>query len=91
VECVADPDAAYPEYFSGGIDIHMRDGRSFRHHEKVNRGAGDRALSAADIEHKYFDNAALAVGKAKAEAICEAVLGMEKVSAAEFAQKLSAA
>lgn len=90
VECAADPDAAYPEYFSGGLEIHMRDGRTFRHHEKVNRGAGDRALSAADIEHKYFDNAALAVGKARADAICEAVLGMEKLSAVDFARILSA-
>lgn len=90
VECAADPEAAYPEYFSGGLEIQTRDGRTFRHHEKVNRGAGDRALSAGEIERKYFDNAALAVGKARAEAICEAVLGMEKHSAVEFARMLSA-
>jgi len=90
VECEADPDAAYPEYFSGGLEIHTRDGRTFRHHERVNRGAGDRALSAGDIERKYFDNAALAVGKARADEICEAVLGMEKHPAAEFARLLSA-
>src|SRR5688572_23220920 len=45
VECAADPDALYPQYFSGGVEIHMCDGRTFRHHEKVNRGAGDRELS----------------------------------------------
>ena len=90
VECIADPDAAYPQYFSGGIEIHLRDGRKLRHHEKVNRGAGDRALSTAEIERKYFANAALAVGKARADAICGAVLGMEQDTAAEFARLLAA-
>ncbi len=90
VECVADPDASFPQYFSGGLEIHTRDGKILRHHEKVNRGAGDRALSAADIEHKYFDNASLAISRPGAEAICEAVLGLEQRSAAEFARLLSA-
>jgi len=89
VECVADPDASYPQYFSGGLEIHTRDGRTFRHHEKVNRGAGDRALSAAEIERKYFDNATLAISRSRAEAICDAVLALEQRSAAEFAQLLS--
>ena len=62
-----------------------------RHHEKVNRGAGDRALSAAEIERKYFDNASLAVGRSRAEAICEAVLSLEQRSAAELARLLAAA
>jgi 2-methylcitrate dehydratase PrpD len=89
VECAPDPDALYPQYFSGGLEVRTRDGRTFKHHEKVNRGAGDRALSAADIERKYFDNAALAVNQTRAEQICEAVLGMEKLSAREFARILA--
>ncbi|MCW5605408.1 MAG: MmgE/PrpD family protein, partial [Burkholderiales bacterium] len=91
VECVADPDAAYPQYFSGGVEIHTRDGRVWKHHEKVNRGAGDRALSAADIEKKYFDNAALAVSAARARSICEAVLNLEQHSAPELALLLAGA
>jgi len=90
VECAADPDTAYPQYFSGGVEIHMRDGRTFRHHEKVNRGAGDRALSQSDIEQKYFENASLAVGQSRAERICEAVLTLEQRPAAEFARLLAA-
>lgn len=89
VECAVDSDAAYPQYFSGGLEIHLRDGRTFRHHEKVNRGAGERALSASDIEGKYFDNAALAVGRARAEQICEAVLTMEQRPAAALARLLA--
>ena len=88
-DCAADPDAQYPQYFSGGVEIQMRNGRTFRHHETVNRGAGERALSAADIERKYFDNALMAVSRTKAEAICEAVLSLEKRPAAEFAHLLA--
>ena len=91
VECAADPDASFPQYFSGGLVIHTRDGKTLRHHEKVNRGAGDRALSAADIERKYFDNASLVVSKARAESIRDAVLGLEKRSAREFARVLASA
>ena len=69
--------------------IHTRDGRTFRHHEKVNRGAGDRALSASDIERKYFDNASLAVNRARADAIRDAVLNLEKRSARDFARLLA--
>ena len=89
VECAADPDALYPEYFSGGVEIRTRDGRSVRHHDKVNRGAGDRALSAADIQSKYFENAALAVNRSRAEAICEAVLTLEQRPAADLARLLA--
>jgi 2-methylcitrate dehydratase PrpD len=89
VECVADPDALYPQYFSGGVEIKLRDGRSVRHHDKVNRGAGDRALSAADIEHKYFDNAALAVKRSRAEEIRDAVLTLEQRPAAELSRLLA--
>lgn len=90
VQCVADPDAAYPQYFSGGLQMHLRDGRVLRHHERVNRGAGDRALSREDIERKYFENATLAVRRSKAEQICAAVLNVEARSAAEFARLLAA-
>ena len=89
VECVPDPDALYPQYFSGGVEIKMRDGRSLRHHDKVNRGAGDRALSADDIQHKYFDNAALAVNRSRAEQICEAVLTLDQRPAVELSRLLA--
>ena len=89
VECQPDTEALYPQYFSGGVEIRLRDGRTFRHHEKVNRGAGDRALSASDIQAKYYDNAALAVSRTRADQICEAVLGMERKPAREFARMLA--
>lgn len=89
VECLPDPDTLHPQYFSGGVEIHMRDGRTFKHHEAVNRGAGDRALAAAEIENKFFDNALMAVSRQRAERIRDAVLTLETRTARELAQVLA--
>ena len=48
----ADPDSAFPKYFSGGVVVTTKDGRELVHMEKINRGAGERALSAEDISEK---------------------------------------
>jgi 2-methylcitrate dehydratase PrpD len=90
VECVADPDSRYPTFFSGGVEINLRDGRTLRHHEPVNRGAGDRALSEKEIEQKYFENALLAVAPSKAQAVRDTVLDLDRCPAADFARLLSA-
>jgi hypothetical protein len=56
----------------------------------VNRGAGERALTAQEIEAKYFDNARVAVSEKRAVEIRDVVLDMERYGAREVAQKLSA-
>ena len=84
VSYAADPDTAYPKYFSGGVVIKTRDGKTLRHHEAVNRGAGARALTADEISKKYRDNAALALPGRRAEQVRDAILGIESLSAREF-------
>lgn len=74
----ADPDSAFPKYFSGGVVVTTKDGREFVHMEKINRGAGERALSAEDITEKFFDNATLVISKPQAERIRKAVLDMDR-------------
>ena len=88
VEAVTDPNSGYPKYLSGGVIIKMKDGREFSHHEAVNRGAGDRALSSAAIEKKFYNNARLAVSDRQARAIRDAVHSLEQRSAREFASVL---
>jgi 2-methylcitrate dehydratase PrpD len=75
----ADPDSLFPEAFSGGMIIETRDGRAFRHHEAVNRGAGERQLSNDDIAAKFFDNAEMAVSKKQAGDIRDAILRLENL------------
>jgi 2-methylcitrate dehydratase PrpD len=89
VEAAADPESRYPNYFSGGVVIKTTDGREFRHHESVNRGAGERALTADEIAAKYRDNARLAVAENRVHEVSEIVLNMESFTAREVAQKLA--
>ncbi|MBI4191737.1 MAG: MmgE/PrpD family protein [Betaproteobacteria bacterium] len=88
VEAAADPESAFPDYFSGGVVIKTTDGREFKHHERVNRGASDRALTAEEIETKYWDNAGRALPERRVQEIRDVVLGMEGLTAREAAQKL---
>jgi len=89
VECLADPQATFPKYFSGGVEVVTTDGRTLRHHEPVNRGAGERALSADDISAKFLDNATLTVSRAKAAEIRAAVLELDRLEARELARRLA--
>ena len=84
VSYAADPDTAYPKYFSGGVIIKTQDGKTLRHHEAVNRGAGARALTGDEISKKYRDNAALALPGRRAEQVRDAILDIESLSAREF-------
>jgi 2-methylcitrate dehydratase PrpD len=84
-----DPESMFPKYFSGGAVITMKDGRTFTHVEKVNRGAGDRALSGDDINAKFIENAELVTTPARAREICDLVLGIEQHGARKLAAALA--
>jgi 2-methylcitrate dehydratase PrpD len=81
----ADPESQFPEYFSGGVVVTMQDGRELVHMEKINRGAGERALTADEIAEKFMDNAALVLTRDKAERIRDFVFELERHSARELA------
>jgi 2-methylcitrate dehydratase PrpD len=88
----ADPDSAFPQAFSGELIVTRKDGTVVTHREQINRGAGDRPLSAGDIEAKYHANAILAVGEEQADAIRAAVAGLDALDdIREFAALLSVA
>ncbi|CAN5602653.1 MmgE/PrpD family protein [soil metagenome] len=88
VECVADPAADFPKYFGGEVIVELADGRTLSHAEPINRGAPGRPISNADIVAKYYDNAARAVNRAHADAILNAVLGIEQGTAASLSALL---
>ena len=83
-----DPASLFPKYFSGGAVITMKDGRTFTHVEKINRGAGERALSGDEICAKFLENAELVVSPARAKELRDSVLDMEQHSARELAHAL---
>jgi 2-methylcitrate dehydratase PrpD len=70
----ADAHSPFPRGYSGELVVRLRDGRTLRHREEVNRGAPDRPLSNADIVAKFCGNAATALSPAAAARIEHAVL-----------------
>ncbi len=90
VEVLVDPDTAFPAAYSGGVEVTLRDGRILRQHVRINRGAGERVLTDAEIVEKYGDTAAIAIDASRAERLRDAVLGMEDVPLAELWRLLAA-
>lgn len=72
-----DDRSLFPKYYSGAITIRTRDGRELTHREDHNRGSDANPLSAADIIEKFHANAARAIARPRAEAIADAVMGLE--------------
>ena len=89
VEHAADPQSAFPEYFSGGVEVTLKSGRTVAHHDRVNRGAGDRALDRAAIAQKFLDNAGFAMSSSRAERMLEALFGIERLSGRDVARVVS--
>lgn len=90
VSCEADPDSAFPTYFSGGVEITLTDGRKLLRHVRVNSGAGERAMSPEAVVDKFLASASLAIPIAHAQRICEAVLSLETLSSRDLAGLLAA-
>lgn len=75
--CEADPDTAFPAYFSGGVELDLADGRRLRRHVRVNSGAGERALDIAGASSKFLATAGMHLPPAAAQRACEAVLAID--------------
>lgn len=88
VKCRADPDSAFPEYFSGGLSVTLADGRTLTRHVRVNSGAGKKAMTRQAVADKFMTSAGLVIPTAKAELIRDAVLELENCSARELARLL---
>jgi 2-methylcitrate dehydratase PrpD len=73
VLCRADPQAQFPQYYSGSVTIVLKDGRELHRRVPINKGAGPRALSAQDIEAKFLANANLRLDKSRAQSALDAV------------------
>lgn len=91
VKCQADPDTAFPEYFSGGVQVKLADGRTLTRHVRINSGAGERAMDAEAVGAKFLASASLAIGESQAAGIQQAVLDLENVSVPELMTLLQGA
>ncbi|WP_149537496.1 MmgE/PrpD family protein [Siccirubricoccus phaeus] len=89
--CAADPDTAFPAYFSGGVEVELTDGRRLRQHVRVNSGAGERRLDQAAVAAKFRAAAGMALAPAQASRACEAILAIDRRPVRETLRALAAA
>lgn len=86
--CVADPETGYPDYFSGGVELEMQDGRRLRCHVRVNSGAGERQLDRASALRKFRAAAEMHLAPERARQAAEAVLAIDSHPARETMRQL---
>lgn len=90
VQCRADPETAFPTYFSGGVSVTLKDGRVLSRHVRVNSGAGERALDVNGVSEKFRACAAMTTAAEKAEHIRAVTLALERQSARALGSALRA-
>jgi 2-methylcitrate dehydratase PrpD len=91
VRCQADPETAFPTYFSGGVEVVLADGRRLRRHVRVNSGAGERAMTPEAVGAKFMASASLTISEAQAVRVRDAVLDLENIPAADLMALLRSA
>jgi 2-methylcitrate dehydratase PrpD len=84
VECVGDSDTAFPAYYSGGVTVTTADGREHKRYYRINKGAGERALSNSQIVEKYMDTTCRALPRLRAERVRDVVLTLEQQRIADI-------
>jgi 2-methylcitrate dehydratase PrpD len=77
-DCANDPDTAFPAYFSGGVELELGDGRRLRRHVRVNRGAGERALTTDEASAKFEAAACMTLNKDNAGRARDAILSIDE-------------
>jgi 2-methylcitrate dehydratase PrpD len=88
VDCVADPQSAFPEFCSGGVTVETTDGRTLSHYVRVNAGAGDRAFTPEQVKEKFMLSAALSLTPARLERVYDAVMALDSIAVTEFTAAL---
>ncbi len=80
VSCAHDDRSRYPDAFSGGLKLRLRDGAELEHFESINRGAEGQLLSIEQVREKFLENCALTIPAAEAQQLWSAILGLDEMN-----------
>ncbi|WP_407691077.1 MmgE/PrpD family protein [Rubrobacter marinus] len=83
VDYEVDPEAGFPDHFSGEVVIALRDGRTISWREQVNRGAPDRPLGRDEIREKFDLNASVKLSKEQAALVAGRIEGLDESGSIE--------
>ena len=78
VDYEVDPSSTFPRHYTGEVQISLKDGRTLVHREAMNRGCADRPLTNARDRREVQGQRAHALSARQADAVREAVLGLEE-------------
>ena len=73
-----DAHSSFPRHYTGAVEIETTDGRRLSAREDVNKGSSAAPLAQAEVERKFMDNARVALPLSRAEALRDALLGIER-------------
>ena len=79
ISCAHDERSRYPDAFSGGLKLRLRDGTELAHFEPINRGAGGQLLSIEQVREKFLENCALTIPAAAAQQLWSTILGLDEM------------
>jgi 2-methylcitrate dehydratase PrpD len=79
VHCSIDTATTFPRHYSGEVVVTLSDGTTLGERQAVNRGHAERPLADAEVREKFFANATLHFAEAHARAVCDAVLGLDRM------------
>jgi 2-methylcitrate dehydratase PrpD len=85
VDYEVDSRSTFPRHYTGEVQISLTDGRVLVHREAMNRGCADRPLTNADIVEKFLGNARRSLSARAADAVRDAVLGLDRAEDARGA------
>lgn len=89
VDVTDDSDSAFPDAYSGYVEIDLKDGRSLSRREQVNRGHEDRPLTNAEIGEKFRATLNTVADDHVASRVYEAVMALgTAVPVREIAEQL---
>ena len=80
ISCAHDERSRYPDAFSGGLKLRLRDGTELARFEPVNQGAEGQLLSIEQVRGKFFENCALTIPSAAAQQLWSATLGLDEMN-----------
>jgi 2-methylcitrate dehydratase PrpD len=89
VDYAIDAASTFPRHYSGEVEVTLDDGRKLQNRVAVNRGNPERPLSNAEIEAKFFENAALTLAGDAARRIRDRVLDLERLDAVDLEATLT--
>ena len=77
IEYEIDPQSAFPEFYSGEVEIQLKSGKSLIHREQMNRGSSANPLSKQEILEKFYSNVERVMSRAVAKNFTEDFLNLE--------------